>query len=183
MLPMQTMPNPISSISDEPALVVSCWRAANTPPTQTGRRQDKESVQLPADEVNERLFTRMTPDETPATKPEAAIFHLTSEVAASEAAASEIAAPEGAKDAQTTQTGHRQNPESLQIPADPVDAPSVTREAREEALEALAALARARLGIAPDPAAATQTGRRQEQKTPSILTDEVKAFIVRAGAL
>jgi hypothetical protein len=158
--------------------VVSCWRAHNAPPTQTERRQDKESVQFPADEVNEPLFTRMTPDETLATKPEAAIFHLTPEVAASEAAPPEAAKPEGAKDAQPTQTGHRQDQEPLQIPADTEDEPP----APHNALNALGDLVKARLGLAPDPAAATQTGRRQEQKTPSILTDEVKAFVVRALA-
>jgi hypothetical protein len=97
-----------------------------------------------------------------------------------------------ADDAPATQTGRRQDAESLHIPADPVDEPKVTREARHAAIDALGALVKARLGIAPDPAenadaagvedAATQTGRRQNQKTPTILTDEMKAFIVRGLA-
>jgi hypothetical protein len=73
-----------------------------------------------------------------------------------------------------------------------MDEPKVTREAREKALDALGALVKARLGIAPDPAenadaagvedAATQTGHRQNEKAKSILTDEMKAFIVRGLA-
>src|SRR4029453_7559769 len=41
-----------------PAQVVPYWQGALTPPTtQTERRQDKESVQIPADEAQEPLFT------------------------------------------------------------------------------------------------------------------------------
>jgi hypothetical protein len=135
-------------------------------PTQTERRPDKESVQIPADEAQEPLFTRVADVETSAQT----LFSI----------------------APATQTGRRQNAESLHIPADPLDEPGVTREARHAAIDALGALVKARLGIAPDPAeiadgasaeeAATQTGRRQDQKTQSILTDEVKAFIVRGLA-
>jgi hypothetical protein len=101
-----------------------------------------------------------------------------------------------ADDEPATQTGRRQDAESLQdadalrIPADPVDEPSFTRAARDAALDAPGALVKARLGIAPDPAAhatpaeeaSTQTGRRQDEKAKSVLTDEVKAFIVRGLA-
>jgi hypothetical protein len=147
--------------------VIPYWKGEIALPTQTERRPDKESVQLPADEAKEPLFTRMVEVETPEQTP----FSI----------------------APATQTGRRQDEESPQIPADPVDEPCVTREAREGALEALAALARARLGIAPDPvqvedgagaqdAQATQTGRRPDQRPMSILTDEMKAFIVRGLA-
>jgi hypothetical protein len=227
MLPIETAPNPVSSVPGESALpiladrakdfvtarlarrepperiaaalralfeieiagdqVVACWQAQNTPPAQTERRQDKESMQFPADEEKEPLFTRVAPDETPApmsegTESEAAIFHPAPQAAAcgAEACGAEAAdtAAEAVKDARTMQTGHGQDRAPLQIPADTVDEPT----ARDNALEALAALAKARLGIAPDPAPATQTGRRQDQKTASILTDEVKAFIVRGLA-
>jgi hypothetical protein len=134
-------------------------------------------VQIPADEAQEPLFTRMAEDETSAQTP----FSI-----------APVSSAADAGDAPATQTGRRQDAASLQIPADPLDEPPVTREARENALDALAALARARLGLAPDPAedshsspadnAATQTGRRPEQKTKSILTDEMKAFIVRGLA-
>jgi hypothetical protein len=157
----------------DPAQVIPYWKGEATPPTQTGPGQDKESVQFPADAATEPLFTRVAPDETPATQPEAAIFHVTPEGSSPEAAASDAA-----KDAQTTQTGHRQDRDSLQLPADTVDEPT----ALDNSLDALGAFVRAKLGIAPDPAAATQTGRRQDQKTPSILTDAVKAFIVRGLA-
>jgi hypothetical protein len=47
------------------------------------------------------------------------------------------------------------------------------------------AFVKARLGIAPDhapdPEAATQTGRRQEQKS-TVLTDEIKTFIIKGLA-
>jgi hypothetical protein len=212
---MQTVPTLISSISDEPALpvltdrardfittrlargeapariaaalralfeieidgdrLIACWQAHNTPPTQTEHRPDKESVQFPDDAPDESLFTRPasdeTPDETPVTKSEAV-----------------MSAPDETE--QTTQTGHRRNADSLQIPADTVDEPNPALRARREAIEALAALAKMKLGIAPesgpepdpDPAAATQTGRRQDQKKPAVLTDEQKAFIVRGLA-
>jgi hypothetical protein len=208
MRPLQTVPTPSSSIAGEPALpiltdrardfitarlarrerperiaaalralfqieidsdrLVACWQAHKTPPTQTERRPDKESVQFPADEPDESLFTRPVSDETPDERP----------VTKSEAA--------GDEPAQATQTGHRQVGESLQIPADTVDEPTAAVQARKHAIEALAALAKTKLGIAsepdPDSAAATQTGRRQNQKKPSVLTDEVKAFIVRGLA-
>jgi hypothetical protein len=158
--------------------VIPYWNGELTPPTQTGHRQeDKESVQIPADAEKEPLFTRVMPDERPATisdgaKPEAAVFHLTSEAAA----------PEAAEDAPTTQTGRRQNEDSLQLPADTVDEPNAAYLASDKALETLGALVKANLGLAPEPAPATQTGRRQNERTPSILTDEVKAFIVRGLA-
>jgi hypothetical protein len=146
-------------------------------PTQTEHRPDKESVQIPADEAQEPPFTRMEEDETSAQT----LFSIVP-----------VSGGTGADDAPATQTGHRQDAESLHIPADPLDEPRVTREAREKALDALGALVKARLGIAPDPAenadsasveaAATQTGRRLDQKTKSVLTDEVKAFIVRGLA-
>jgi hypothetical protein len=63
-----------------------------------------------------------------------------------------------------------------------VDEPSAADLLNRDALSALADLARARLGIAPDPAAATQTGSGPDRKTPTLLTDEIKAFIVRGLA-
>jgi hypothetical protein len=168
--------------------VVPYWRGEIALPTQTEHRQDKESVQLPADQPTEPNFTRTAEDETP--DPVFAFSVATDPAPASGRADGE--------DAPATQTGRRQDAESLkdadalQIPADPVDEPRVTREARHAAIEALGALVKARLGIAPHAAedagdaraedAATQTGRRQNQKTKSVLTDEMKAFIVRGLA-
>ncbi|WP_395023349.1 DUF2280 domain-containing protein [Dongia sp.] len=150
--------------------VVPYWRGEITLPTQTEHRPDKESVQIPADEEKEPLFTRMAEAETP----------------------DPASAPSPRPSAPATQTGRRRNAQSLQIPADPVDDPKVTREDRDAAIDALGALAKAQLGIAPDPAeaadgatpeeAATQTGRRPNQKPNSELTDEQKAFIVRGLA-
>jgi hypothetical protein len=180
-------------IAFDPDHVVPYWRGEIALPTQTGHRQDDDkSVQFPADAVNESLFTRMpngaTPGATHDPMSEAtanAPFSITPDPAQ---------VPDGARGeaAPATQTGHRQNQESLQIPADPVDAPSVTREARDAMFDALGAHVKAKLGIAPDPAPvsngagaqdpqATQTGRRQNQKT-TVLTDEMKAFIVRGLA-
>ncbi|WP_395022660.1 DUF2280 domain-containing protein [Dongia sp.] len=166
--------------------VVPYWKGEITLPTQTEHRQDKESVQLPADQPAEPAFTLMAEVETPAPTPFSVV-------------------PD---DAPATQTGRRQNaespleayalqiPPSLHIPSDPVDEPRVTREERDAAIDALGALAKAQLGIAPDPAAdsaeaadgagaedaTTQTGRRQNQKPKPELPDEVKAFIVRGLA-
>jgi len=153
-------------IEIEPDQVIPTWKGEIALPTQTERRPDKESVQISADEAQEPLFTRMAEVETPAQAP----FSF----------------------APATQTGHRQDADSLHIPADPVDDPKVTREARDGMFDALGALVKARLGIAPNSVegsdgaqgekGATQTGRRQDQKTKSVLTDEVKAFIVRGLA-
>jgi hypothetical protein len=160
------------------AHVIPYWKGEITLPTQTGHRQeDKESVQFPADEEKAALFTRMACDETPPvlTDTAPAPFSIAPDPV-------QVAGGATAEEAPATQTGHRQDEEeSLQIPADPVDAPTVTREARAAALEALGAQVKAKLGIAPDPAPATQTGRRQNQ-TKSVLTDEIKAFIVRGLA-
>jgi hypothetical protein len=223
MHPMRTMPIPVSSITDEPALpvltdhakdfitarlargespariaaglrayfeieiapaqVIPYWKDELTPPTQTGHRQDdKESVQFPADAENESLFTVLTPDETPDTKSEAVYepFSFAPEP-------DPVAAGPREEDAPTTQTGHRQDEEeSLQIPLDTVDEDEGARS-RRAGIEALGALVKAKLGIAPDPTQTTQTtpttqtGRRQNQK-PSVLTDEVKTFIVKGLA-
>jgi hypothetical protein len=176
-------------IAFDPDHVVPYWRGQIALPTQTGHRQDDDkSVQFPADAVNESLFTRMADGETPDPLSEAAApapFSIAPDPVP-------VSDGGGGEDAPATQTGHRQDHESLQIPADPVDAPSVTREARDTMLDALGAHVKAKLGIAPDPAPvsngagakdpqATQTGRRQNQKT-SVLTDEMKAFIVRGLA-
>jgi len=135
----------------------------DTPSTRTGPGQDKESVQFPADAAGEPLFTRMPDGALP------------------DAAVMDAMTPDTAP---ATQTGRRQNRDSLQIPVDTVDQST----AHDRSLEALADLARARLGIAPESApdstldskGPTQTGRRQNQRI--ILTDEVKAFIVRGLA-
>ena len=160
---------PESSIATDPAPAPRSAGAGDASATQTGRRQDAESRRGGAEA-----------GDAPATQ-----------TGRRQDAESRQGGAE-ADDAPATQTGRRQDAESLQIPADPVDEPKVTREAREKAIDALAALARARLGIAPDPVesadganaddAATQTGRRQAQKTQSVLTDEIKAFIVRGLA-
>jgi hypothetical protein len=143
--------------------MLACWHARNAPATQTGHRQDdKESVQCPADAPKPPLFT---PPSANASDPEPVFVTTDAED------------PESEDDA-ATQTGHRQDEdESLQIPADTVDEPT----SRDHSLDALAALAKARLGIAPDPAPATRTGPGQDRAT-TVLTDEVKTFIVKGLA-
>jgi hypothetical protein len=173
--------------ADEIALLTQTERRQDADeialPTQTEHRPDQESVQFPADEAQEPLFTRMADMEVSAQTP----FSITPHP-------SQVYGGWDADDAAATQTGPGQDPDRMQIspawqiPADPVDAPSVTRTAPEAAIQALAAPAKARLGMAPDPAekadgargeaAATQTGRRPDQRTRSVLTDAVKAFIV-----
>jgi hypothetical protein len=156
--------------TDEIALPTQTERrqdADDAPATQTEHRPDKESVQIPADEAKEPLFTHTAEVEPSAQT----LFSI-----------APVSAVSGEDDAPATQTGRRQDAESLHIPADPVDEPKVTREARHAAIDALGALVKARLGITDAEDAATQTGHRQEQKTQTVLTDEVKAFIVRGLA-
>ena len=163
-----------------PAQVIPYWKGEPTGPTQTGHRQDdKESVQFPADAENESLFTVLSPDDTPDTKSEAASEPFT--IAPGPDPVCDGADGEDGEDAQTTQTGHRQDAEeSLQVPLDRVDAGEGARS-RRDGIEALGALVKAKLGIAPDPAPATQTGRRRNPR-PTVLTDEVKNFIVKSLA-
>jgi hypothetical protein len=167
--------------------VIPYWKGEIALPTQTEHRPDKESVQCPADEAKEPLFTRMAEVETPD------LISITEAPSAIAPDPGPVCSGAGGDDAPATQTGRRQDEQFLHIPADPVDEPEVTREARDEMFEALGALVKARLGIAPDPAEVaqgarpedaqtTQTGRRQDQKTKSVLTDEMKAFIVRGLA-
>jgi hypothetical protein len=160
-----------AEIAGDPAR--ACGNDRDPDPTQTGHRQDdKESVQFPADAEKEPLFTVMAPDEA-AQVPLSITPDPVCDDADGEA---------GGEHAQTTQTGRRQDEEeSLQIPADTVDEPT----ARDKSLDALGAFVKARLGIAsdpaPDPAVATRTGPGQNQKS-TVLTDEVKTFIVRGLA-
>jgi hypothetical protein len=127
-------------------------------PTQTEHRPDKESVQIPADEAQEPLFTHMPEFEASAQT----LFSILPDPGP-------ISAVSDAGDAPTTQTGRRQDAESLPDADDP---PATQTERRQDA-ESL-----------PDASdgPATQTGRRQDQKTKPVLTDEVKAFIVRGLA-
>jgi hypothetical protein len=88
-----------------------------------------------------------------------------------------------------TQTGHRQDDkESVQFPADAEKEPLFTVMAPDTNAET----EKAPFSIAPDPAPVcdgasredgetTQTGRRQEPKS-TVLTDEVKTFIVKGLA-
>jgi len=183
---------PESSIATDPAPAPRSAGAGDASATQTGRRQDAESRRggAEAGDAPATQTGRRQDAESRQGGAEAGDAPATQTGRRQDAESRQGGAE--ADDAPATQTGRRQDAESLQIPADPVDEPKVTREAREKAIDALAALARARLGIAPDPVesadganaddAATQTGRRQAQKTQSVLTDEIKAFIVRGLA-
>jgi hypothetical protein len=180
-----------------PEQIVPYWRGEIPLPTPPEARPDKESVQFPADQPPEAAFTRMT-DENAAPEPETS------------SAPEPDTAPDTASASATggnppfcgaaTQTGRRQDPDSpppdaatqtepgphaepLQIPVDGNE-PS----AEDKRLEALLNMARGRPRPAADAAAATQTGRRQDEKTGpdekarSVLSEEVKAFIVRGLA-
>jgi hypothetical protein len=133
--------------------------AATPPATQTGRRRDGESLpdadDAPATQTGHRQDAETLPDadDAPATQT---------------GRRQDLESLPDADDAPATQTGHRQDAETL---PDADDAP-VTQTGRRQDAESL-----------PDADdAATQTGRRPDQKTKSILTDEVKAFIVRGLA-
>src|SRR4051794_9230553 len=113
--------------------VIPFWKGEITLPTQTERRQDKESVQIPADEEAEPLFTRTADGETP---------HLMS-VSAAPAPFSivldsaEVSEGAHGEAAPATQTGRRQNQESPQIPADAVDESVLRRMVQGDTLDAL----------------------------------------------
>jgi hypothetical protein len=106
---------------DRKRQVIPFWTGEIVLPTQTGHRQnDDKSVQFPADEANENLFTRMPNGETLGEAP-----HLMSEAAAQEPFSITpdpvpVLDRGRGEDAPPTQNGHRQDNESLQIPADAV---------------------------------------------------------------
>ncbi|MDQ7247532.1 DUF2280 domain-containing protein [Dongia sedimenti] len=159
-----------------PAQVIPYWKGELAPPTQTGHRQDdKESEQFPADAAREPLFTRITSDANP--EAVQTLFSIAPEP-------DPVAVGAEEEDAPPTQTGHRQDEEeSLQIPLDALAAGAGARS-RRDGIEALGALVKAKLGIAPDPAPqtpTTQTGHRQNRKA-TVLTDEMKTFIVKGLA-
>ncbi len=56
-------------IAIESEQIVPYWKGEVTLPTQTERRQDKESDQFPADEPKAPLFTRLACDEAEPAKP------------------------------------------------------------------------------------------------------------------
>jgi hypothetical protein len=183
------------AIEINPLQVVPYWRGEIPRPIETEHRPDKESVQIPADAENEPLLTRIpdgetlpratldiTPEVTPQVTSESPHPEATQTPVANALDSHEISIDADEEIEPATQTGHRQNEDSLCIPADMVDEPSAADLLNRDALSALADLARARLGIAPDPAAATQTGSGPDRKTPTLLTDEIKAFIVRGLA-
>jgi len=165
------LPHPLYVVTEAP------------PATQTGRRQDAGCPE-DADDAPATQTGRRQNGGGPADADDAS--------ATQTGRRQDAPSPDDADEASATQTGRRQDAKSLQVPADPLDDPRVTREERAVGLEALAALVKARLGIAPDPAedadtarvevAATQTGRRPNEKPKSVLSDEVKAFIVRGLA-
>ncbi len=172
----------------EPDQVVPYWRGEIPLPTQTAHRPDKESVQLAADQAPEPNFTRPEEAEAPAS-----VFSIVPEPTQTGRRQDADTPPEAATQSEhgqdadapmddATQTGHRQDAGAPQIPADPVDDPRGIRAAREAAIQALGTLARAKLGIPAGPDPATQTGRRPDEKAKSVLTDEMKVFIVRGLA-
>ena len=161
--------------------VVDSWRAHKASATQTERRQDKESVQLPADEPQAPSITPMAWDPAePAAEPP---FSITPGPAPAGDGAAEN---DGADEDDGQDEGDGQDEEPLPIILEDVVSPKVA--ARHRVLDALAALARVQMGIsdfpqvAPADDAATQTGHRQDKKAPTVLTDAMKTFIVKGLA-
>jgi hypothetical protein len=147
--------------------IIPFWKGEITLPTQTEHRPDKESVQIPADEPKESLFTRMAGDETSDAMP------LVLSVSAMPHPMSEAAR---GKEPPATQTGHRQDEESMQIPLQP---PKAFIGKRLAVTQAPTEIAGAEI-ILP-----TQTGHLQNEPDGdpmSTLTDEIKEFIVKALA-
>jgi hypothetical protein len=165
------------AIAIDPAQVVPYWKGEIPQPTQTERRPDKESVQLAADQESEPLFTRMPDGEAPCTLSVSTQRASTQTPDAITLDPQEISIDAGGEGEPATQTGHRQNADSLCIPADTVDERSAAYLQQDAAMKLVADLARARLGIPADPPA-----EAEDRKPPTALTDEVKAFIVRGLA-
>lgn len=176
--------------------VIPFWKGEIPLPTQTGRRQDKESVQFPADEVKEPIFTRMAGGEPPHRMAEAAatapfsstldpgqVFDareettssLTEEVeafivnCAARYETTTRASIACAVDIFSTQTEHVQERATLTGPLQVH--PTLTGPLPERATL-----------TGPLQEDATLTGQSPDEKAATILTDEIKAFIVRGLA-
>jgi hypothetical protein len=168
------------------AQMLACWYARNAPAqpepadpaptivaapdaplTQTERRQDKESVQLPADEVGEPLFTLMPSAET------------------ADAAPPTRTGP-GQKEESRTEPG--QEEEETVIMPDEVREYIIDRVARRHSPSLIADDVERKFGLTPDrdeiltcfrdrDTFPTRTGHGQ--KRDSKLNDEIKEFIVK----
>jgi hypothetical protein len=122
-------------IAIDRAQVIPYWKGEITLPTQTERRPDKESVQIPADEIKEPLFTRMADGEA-ATAP----FSITPDPdQGADDARAEFAPP--------TQTGRRQNQESASTLTDEVKTFIVKALARYDTPSQVAEAVKADFGI------------------------------------
>lgn len=155
-------------IEIDPAEVLACWRDHHAPPTHTRPIQNQESAQIPAGQVSEPVAERIA---RPA--PIAAAGH-------------ETRTP-------PTHTGPIRNQESAQIPSERVTEPLGKCMARPASPARGAATVPAAFGGAPGgarrPASrrnrsprSAHTGPIQDEESMAILTDEIKAFIVRALA-
>ncbi len=157
--------------------------------TQTARRQHADAPQCPLDRLKAFIETRRRHREEPARIANAVCAYFDVALDADQVVPywkGEITLP--------TQTEHRPDKESVQFAADEPKEPLFTRMADAETPDPVFTFSIApESSIATDPApapggtgaddaSATQTGRRQDQKTRSVLTDEVKAFIVRGLA-
>jgi hypothetical protein len=167
--------------------VIPFWKGEITLSTQTEHRPDKESVQFTADEPEEPLFTRTGDGEAApvlfSIAPESSISNVPDPVRggadADDAPATRTGHGQDAESPQdaATQTGHRQDAESPQHAA----ARTGHGQDAESPPDAATRTGHGQDAESPQDEP-TQTGRRPDQKTKSVLTDEIKEFIVRGLA-
>jgi hypothetical protein len=161
--------------------VVACWSAHNAPATQTGPRPENESMQIPAEAVEDSIIQRTAPGAPPI---------LTDEQTAEAAPAR--SRTRRSSPARTTVPRRQPRPEkeSVQILTGEVREFIIGRMARLEPPWLIAKAVQEKFSVRVDSqqilvcwrdrdALPTQTGPRQEKESMPILNDEIKEFIVK----
>jgi hypothetical protein len=168
------------------AEVIACWNDRDAPATQTGHRQNQQSMQILGDTAREPIAGRMAPAETRLSSAEVA--PATEAVPANTNIA--IHPAHAAGNALPTQTGHRQEQDAMQILGDEMREFIVDRIAHGETPGAAAFAATIHFGVEVGRAQAlacwndrqTRPATIEDENAMSTLTDEIKAFIVRGLA-
>jgi len=167
------------------AQMLACWNARNTLPTQTGPRQEKESMQIPTVTDTDTVIPRIACADPPEPIAETAPTNPQTEIDRTP-----IIAGKSDQDTPPTQAGPGQEEESDWVLTNEVRAFIIERMTRRYPTDMIADAVQEEFGLVVDhdeimvcwrdrDALPTQTGPRQEKESMPILNDEIKEFIVK----
>jgi len=181
-------------IAIDRAQMLACWNARNTPPTQTGPRQEKESMQIPTVADTDTVIQRIPHADLPAPFAEATPPTPQPPIAHAAVAAGESdPALSPAVTAPTVASPPQAEPEPAQeceaLPNE-VRAFIIERMTERDPPWLIAKTVDAKFAFVVDrdeilvcwhdrEQFPTQTGPRQEKESMPILNDEIKEFIVK----